>query len=149
MNKIRLSSRFFLANLIAIGVGSFFLISLLNDNKHDEEYDFKSHLEKKIGLAICVCVLACSPFIPKYYYDQESFFVERLGTKSKKIPLSKITSIFENPLSLRDGESTLELEYKNEEGDIKKLAFRIDRASKKYIEFISLVKRYNPSVEIV
>ena len=147
-NKIKISSSFIFTKLLFSFVAIYCGKLIYNEKISTSEIDFKSSLEIKILLFICLSFLIYFFLQPNIYYDKTNLYIKRLYVKQTIIPLSNIRSLFNNPITYK-GRSTFAIEYIDNMKEVNSIKFNINHYSKRILTFINEVKKINQNVEIV
>ena len=113
-NKIKLSSDFIFTKLLFSFVAIYCGKLIYNDSISSSDVDFKTSLEIKIVLFMCISFLIYLFLQPNIYYDETNLYIKRIYTKQITIPLKNIRSLFNNPIRNK-GRSTFSIEYMDSE----------------------------------
>ena len=143
--RIKISADFTIIMLLTIGA------SILGVKKYLEEKKVDGLYTELWFLGI---IFFLSGFIyfftrPKVYFDSSNLYFKRISKSEMQIPLKNIHSIFNNLFFMGRNVYSYEIEYLDEIKGIEKIKFKTNRWSKKVKDFKELVKKHNPSVEIV
>jgi hypothetical protein len=143
--RIKISADFTSTMLIAIGGSILSLMRYLEEKKVDGLYT------EAWFLGILLFLLAFLYFFtrPKVYFDSSNLYCKRINKSEIRIPLKNIHSIFNNLFFMGRGIYFYEIEYLDENKEIEKIKFQTDKGTKQVKDFKELVKKNNPSVEIV
>jgi hypothetical protein len=143
--KIRISSNLILMKILG-GILTFYFLKLLFENRNTE-IDFKTITEYKLYLIASILFLLYFLTRPIVSHDDITLYIKRVNNKQKIIILKKITSIYVSYIGGR-GTSNNSIEYLNEDNSVEKIRFNCS-SSDKLSNFINLVKKNNPRVEII
>ncbi len=144
--KIRISSNLLLLKILGI-IMIFIFLKLILDNRNIDN-DFRIVTEYKIYLIVSAIFLAYFLMRPIVYHDEANLYIKKISSKEMVIPLKKIQTIFVNYIGGR-GTSNNSIEYIDINGAKVKVRFNSLNTSDKLRNFIDLVKRINPLVEII
>jgi hypothetical protein len=125
--------------------------SILSLVKYVEEKKVDGLYTEAWFLGILLFLLAFVYFFtrPKVYFDSSNLYYKRINKTEIQIPLKNIHSIFNNLFLMGRGIYFYEIEYLDEKKEIEKIKFNTSTGSEQVKNFKELVKKNNPSVEIV
>ena len=149
LNKIKLSSNFIFVKVLLLCGLCFSLVVGPGQSKNDAAVDFKTGLEYKIFLFVCIALLVYFFTRPKIYYDEARLYIKKINQPEIVIPLKNVTSFFENPLSVNRGTANFTIAFKGKSSEDGSIRFTTGYSSNSIKEFKVLIKKINPHVEIV
>jgi len=148
LSKIKISPNFILIRLLFVFAAIYCGKSIYYQDENAVGFDFKTSLEIKILLFICLSFLVYSFLQPNIYYDSTNLYIKRIYTTQEIVPLKNIKSLFKNPLTYK-AHSTFTIEYIDSDKATNSIRLSIYYYSKKISNFIDKVREINNKVEIV
>jgi hypothetical protein len=144
-NKTKISADYTFTKLLCLGASGFCLLKYFAAKKIDDLYTEAWFL----GIIFFLMGFAYFFSRPKVYFDNSNLYFKRIKKSEILIPFKNIHSIFYNPIrSFRSGVYFYEIEYLSEANEDEKVKFESDSPFVMEV-FKNLVKKFNPSVEIV
>jgi hypothetical protein len=143
--RIKISADFTITMLLAIGGSILCLKKYLEEKKVDGLYTEAWFL----GIIFFLFWFVYFFTRPKVWFDSSNLYYKRINKSEMQIPLKNIHSIFNNLFFMARRIYSYEIEYLDENNEIEKIKFKAYKFSAQVKDFKELVKKNNPSVEIV
>jgi len=144
-DKTKISADYTFTKLFCLVASGFCFLKYLAAKKIDDLYT-EAWL---LGVIFFIMAFVYFYTRPKVYFDNSNLYIKRINKTEILIPFKNIHSIFYNPIrSFRSGVYFYEIEYLSEANEDEKMKFESDSSSVMEV-FKNLVKKFNPSVEIV
>ncbi len=147
-NRVKLSSDLIFTKLLFL-CAFCFSVTLVFNIGHDAPKDEYENGQRLILFGISTISLVYLFTKPAIYFDNSNIYVNQIGKKEIVIPLKKVKSFFENPLSISKGTANYEIEFINSSNQFDKLNFAGNYSSSRVKEFKALIKTTYPSCKIM
>jgi hypothetical protein len=148
-DKIKLSSNLIFIKLVCILGLLLSLAIVFGRSKNTINDDFKTDLEYKLLLIATTVLTGYFLTRPSVCYDDRNLYIKKTTKKEALIPLKNVKSFFENPLSVNKGTAIYTIEYKINSLENDLIKFAANYSSNNIKNFKILIRKINPSVEIV